>query len=432
MWNRKLMAVFVLNAIIFVFFVYLGHRNFDMWITGLIQKWLQSEPVLKWIMISIIPILWFIYYVMINYIFPIRKYVVVLFLPFYFVLAFLFLYVFDVSDLLQVNNILYAICLYILTLIMFFTEYESMILSNKHKLKWIKTGHLWEEDLTIMFIDIQDYTMISEKLKSSFAIGTFLNNYISFMESIILKYNWILDKIMGDGLMLVFRWKNKEINAVSCSMKILNIKELFIKHIEQTTLSKIKMSDNVSEYKDTLNIMNVLRDIDFNFRIWIWSWNVLIWEIWWKTINELTIIWDHVNLASRLESTNKTYQTNILCDENTVKAIEKWIIFRKIDKITVKGKDEPRTIYQPIYIDKDKIYNIKIDIDSLAIWDNMISSYFDSNFHLAMDFISEYIKKNPKDPTWKLFHRRIEAIINNLVSLPIDWDGTRVGSVMVK
>ena len=60
-----------------------------------------------------------------------------------------------------------------------------------------------------------------------------------------------------------------------------------------------------------------------------------------------TVIGDNVNLASRLESVTKDYQVSIIVSENT-RNLSANIKFRKLDRITVKGKQELVTIYTPI------------------------------------------------------------------------------------
>jgi len=72
---------------------------------------------------------------------------------------------------------------------------------------------------------------------------------------------------------------------------------------------------------------------------------------------------DAVNLGSRLEGITKQYGVGILVGEETRKVVSD-VLFREIDKVRVKGKDEPVTIYEPIgiegQVEKGKLEEIKL------------------------------------------------------------------------
>ena len=65
-----------------------------------------------------------------------------------------------------------------------------------------------------------------------------------------------------------------------------------------------------------------------------------------------TVMGDNVNLASRLEGTNKQYYTEIIISENTYDMIkESGVVTRELDDIRVKGKRKPVKIYELIGFD---------------------------------------------------------------------------------
>src|SRR5262245_19746241 len=60
-----------------------------------------------------------------------------------------------------------------------------------------------------------------------------------------------------------------------------------------------------------------------------------------------TAMGDAVNVASRLEGRTKGYGVGILVGEATRERV-KDVVFREIDRIKVKGKDEAIAIYEPL------------------------------------------------------------------------------------
>jgi adenylate cyclase len=59
-----------------------------------------------------------------------------------------------------------------------------------------------------------------------------------------------------------------------------------------------------------------------------------------------TVMGDMVNLASRLEGANKAYGTFLMISETTVAKLGGAIDVRELDRIAVKGKDVPVTVYE--------------------------------------------------------------------------------------
>jgi adenylate cyclase len=59
-----------------------------------------------------------------------------------------------------------------------------------------------------------------------------------------------------------------------------------------------------------------------------------------------TVMGDNVNLASRLEGMTKQYHSRIVISESTYSQVAHQFVAREVDRIRVKGKQQPVVIYE--------------------------------------------------------------------------------------
>lgn len=213
---------------------------------------------------------------------------------------------------------------------------------SKLNLKWEKSN------ISIFFSDIENFTSISEKMKAE-DLFSFLNEYFSLMTNILIRNRWTLDKYIWDSVMWFFNAPLKVENHEYLACKTA------IEQLKAVKILSIKWSKKIHQ--------------NLNVRIWINSWDSIHWNLWskWNRIN-YTIIWDNVNLASRLESINKEYWTNIIISETTQSKIKKFFITRELDTIKVKWKTKKTKIYELICF-KWKEYN-KVELINYKNWLN--------------------------------------------------------------
>jgi len=167
---------------------------------------------------------------------------------------------------------------------------------------WNDRISLWDstkKDLNIMFLDIVGFTSISEKMTPERTL-LLLNIYFDWIVDIIKSNWWYVDKFLWDGMMVIFDQPDSD-----------NI---------------IKSAIEIQEFIKKMNFSNASKQI----KIWIWinSGEIIMWTIWSKSRMEITVIWDVVNIASRLEKLSRFYNRNIIIWESTFKKIKNINNFR--------------------------------------------------------------------------------------------------------
>ena len=247
-----------------------------------------------------------------------------------------------------------------------------------------------KKNITIMFSDIEGFTAISEKMEAE-KLVEFINNYLSVMTSIVLQQKGTLDKYLGDSLMAFWGApldvENKELHA--CRTAILMQKKM----------------DQLKSTFATEAARNVRTRIGIN------SSDVVVGNIGGEERFDYTVMGDGVNLASRLESANKMYGTTIMISETTYAKVKNDVLVRIIDKIVVKGKTKPITVYELIGINKDadaeeKFNNYKNYIDGY-------NEYKNRNFEMAKSLFQKSLDENKNDSLSKIYLERSENYIEN-------------------
>ena len=187
--------------------------------------------------------------------------------------------------------------------------------------------------VTVLFSDIRGFTSLSEKMSAE-EVSMILNEYFAEMEPIISKYNGVINKFIGDAVMAIFGEPIQDINhaqnAVKCAYEMLKK----VEYLREKWLFEGKPKIEIG--------------------IGINTGEVFIGNIGTETRMEYTVIGDTVNLASRIESYNKVYKTNLLVSSSTYSSISDIADVIKISEVQIRGKSKKMNIYEVLRIDVSK------------------------------------------------------------------------------
>ncbi|MFZ2959545.1 MAG: adenylate/guanylate cyclase domain-containing protein [Candidatus Ozemobacteraceae bacterium] len=184
-------------------------------------------------------------------------------------------------------------------------------------------------DVTVMFSDIRGFTNLSEKHDAG-EIVDLLNEYFTEMEAPILQHGGDIDKYVGDAIMAVFRahpGEGKRAHAVRACRAALAMRQ---------TLSAFNLR------RKEEGLFPLENGIGLN------SGEVISGQVGSRNGRlDHTVIGDTVNLAARLESESKRgTTTHIIISRSTFEAVEAQGEACLIDRVLVKGKDEPVEIFE--------------------------------------------------------------------------------------
>ena len=179
--------------------------------------------------------------------------------------------------------------------------------------------------LTILFSDVRSFTTLTEK-SDPVELLTQLNEYLEAMTEIIFRYDGIVDKFIGDGIMAHWgAFTPDRPNAQLAARASLDM-------------------------MDTLAVLNqkwVARGRPpLDIGVGLNTGEVIFGNVGTGKKVDFTAIGDGVNLAARLESANKEYHSHIILSAATLAELGSQAQVRPLGSIVVKGKTVGVEIYE--------------------------------------------------------------------------------------
>jgi adenylate cyclase len=116
-----------------------------------------------------------------------------------------------------------------------------------------------------------------------------------------------------------------------------------------------------------------------------------------------TAMGDAVNVASRLEGRTKYYGTAVLVGERT-RNLAPELVFREVDRVRVKGKDEAIAIYEPLGLAAELGPALE---DELRLWNEALRAYRARNWDTAETALTELERERPQCALYRLYAERV-------------------------
>ncbi len=249
-------------------------------------------------------------------------------------------------------------------------------------------------EMSVLFSDVRGFTTISESLEPQ-ELTLYINAFLTPITKVIHDNRGTIDKYMGDAVMAFWGAPLEDdqhaLHALNAAMGIVERMHSLRKEFTEKQWPEIYVGVGVNT-----GVMNV-GNKGSEFRV------------------DYTILGDAVNLGSRLEGLTKVYGVDIITSEFTRHAVPEYE-YRELDKVRVKGKDEPVAIYEPVGLIENvpkaerkliKQFHIGIKYFRAQKWDAAEREIFALSqlepdrkiYQIYLDRIMEY-RNNPPGDDW--------------------------------
>ncbi len=253
-------------------------------------------------------------------------------------------------------------------------------------------------EMSVLFSDVRGFTTLSEKL-SPRELTAMMNELLTPLTAVIQSQRGTIDKYMGDAIMAF--WGAPLLDA---------------QHARHAVLAAMGMVQRLAAIRD-----------DFARRGWppvhvgvgVSSGLMNVGNMGSQFRMAYTVLGDTVNLGSRLEGLTKQYGIDILISAPTAAAIGD-IVCREVDRVRVKGKNEPVAIFEPLGAASELTETQHLRIER---FEEALLAYRARDFAKAQDMLRELAAVQSE----KLLDVYLERIAQyQLTPPPADWDGVYV------
>ncbi|MFH0736013.1 MAG: adenylate/guanylate cyclase domain-containing protein [bacterium] len=281
-----------------------------------------------------------------------------------------------------------------------FAKYVSSSIINEmleHPEKLTLGGEV--KTVTALFSDIQNFTNISEKISPA-ELTDFLKKYMTALTQIVYDKGGMLDKYIGDAIVALFGvpvvLEDHAVFACEC------------------VLAMKKKSQEIIDAFPNPNLRGIKTRFGLN------TGSMICGNMGSEQLFDYTGIGDNMNLASRLESINKIYGTDIVIAESTRLFLDDSFILRELDRVAVKGKSYGVVIYELIGKKEDLLSGLEQINSKIAKYQSALAFYYAAQWKESEKQFFEYLNIYKDDKAATALYERILRLKENP---PTDWDG---------
>ena len=275
-----------------------------------------------------------------------------------------------------------------------FVPQEFVQLLGKSSITDVQLGEQIQGEMTILTSDIRSFTTLSETMTPEENFR-FLNAYLGRVSPIIRRHKGVIDKYIGDAIMALFPEKP-----------------------EQALQAAIAIRQTISDYNEHRKEQG---RIPIEIGTAIHTGNLMLGTIGERERMETTAISDAVNLAFRLEGLTKLYGASIVISQDSLFNLESPTSyqFRFLDRVRVKGKSEPISVFE--IFDGDPLDIVALKAKTQTDFEKGLLHYHSQEFSEAQTRFEAVLKDYPDDKAAQLYLKRASHFVQ--YGVPPDWEG---------
>ncbi len=254
-------------------------------------------------------------------------------------------------------------------------------------------------EMTVLFSDVRDFTSISEGLTPE-GLKDLMNTYLTAMTEKVQEKRGTIDKYIGDAIMAFWGAPLQDPDHATHAMETAMAMQKGLRDLDAPFAKRgwPELHIGVGLNCGTMSV----GDMGSKFR------------------RSYTVMGDSVNLASRLEGLTKEYGVGILVTSNIV-AQAPGFVYREIDKVRVKGKNEGVAIFEPLGKQGEVGPETMQELDRFQ---KALDAYRAQRWDDAEKLLKNLAYAAPKSKLYKLYLDRVAHFRQNPPAA--GWDGVFV------
>ncbi len=243
-------------------------------------------------------------------------------------------------------------------------------------------------EVTSFFSDLAGFTAVSESMESRRTVAL-LNEYMSAMNQELTERYAYVNKFLGDGVMAV--WGALATNTPHAERAC---------HAALACRRRLELLNREWSYRGIPQL---------SMRIGIATGEVVVGDCGAPPdLRDFTVIGDAVNLAARLESANKQFDSGILINGRTKRRIPEDLLTRPLGKITVVGQERTTEVHE-LMDEKERADSTLLE--RIELTDEAVRLFLDGKLEAARKVWSRLRDSHGDSKLIRLYLAEIERLL---------------------